>query len=157
MDASVRGQRACIDAGVNWLIVTFAEEQLYWFGMLFARMSPGVEVTRACVDVAEWSLFLYPPMCQLDHVDVGTPADRHPGSHTVGKRVSARRAVTALARSRSRYTRHLAHVACLGKSVHLMVLVRRFWCRHPDCPRRIFAERLGPLAEVYARRTTRLL
>jgi transposase len=56
----------------------------------------------------------------------------------------------------SRYTRHLTDVACLGKSVHLVVVVRRFWCRHPDCPRRIFAERLGPLAKVYARRTTRL-
>jgi hypothetical protein len=39
-------------AGGKWLIVTFAEVQLYWFGMLFARMSPEVEVTCACVDVA---------------------------------------------------------------------------------------------------------
>lgn len=103
----------------------------------------------------QWSLFLYPPMCQLDHVDVG--------NRQIVIRVRIRSASgicpTCGHRARqvqSRYTRHLADVACLGKSVHLMVLVRRFWCRHPDCPRRIFAERLGPLAEVYARRTTRL-
>ena len=123
--------------------------------MLFARMSPGVEVTRACLDVVECGLFLFPPACTLDQVDIGVS--------TVVIRLRMRAAGSACPtcghrahQVQSRYTRHLADVSCLGKSVHFIVLVRRFWCRHPDCPRRIFAERLGPLAEVYARRTTRL-
>lgn len=37
-----------------------------------------------------------------------------------------------------------------------VVTVRRFFCLHAACPRRIFAERLAPLALPYARRTTRL-
>ena len=100
-------------------------------------------------------LFLFPPACTLDQVDIGVT--------TVVIRLRMRTAGSACPtcghrahQVQSRYTRHLADVSCFGKSVHLVVQVRRFWCRHPDCPRHIFAERLGPLAEVYARRTTRL-
>ena len=100
-------------------------------------------------------LFLFPPACTLDQVDIGFT--------TVVIRLRMRAAGSACPtcghrahQVQSRYTRHLAGLSCLGKSVHLVVQVRRFWRRHPDCPRRIFAERLGPLAEVYARRTTRL-
>jgi transposase len=40
--------------------------------------------------------------------------------------------------------------------VRLSLLVRRFRCSAPECPRRIFAERLASVVEPYARKTTRL-
>ena len=59
-------------------------------------------------------------------------------------------------RIHSRYTRRLADLPCFGRSVRLHVTVRRFSCPQPDCPRRIFAERLPGFAEPHARTTARL-
>jgi len=59
-------------------------------------------------------------------------------------------------RIHSRYTRRLADLPGLGRSVRLRVTVRRFSCLHPECPRRIFAERLPGFAEPHARTTARL-
>jgi transposase len=59
-------------------------------------------------------------------------------------------------RIHSRYTRRLADLPCFGRAVRLHVTVRRFSCPHPDCPRRIFAERLPGFAEPHARTTARL-
>ena len=56
----------------------------------------------------------------------------------------------------SRYRRTLRDVPCGGRVVRLCIAVRRFRCTNPACPRRIFAERLAPLAPAHARRTTRL-
>ena len=56
----------------------------------------------------------------------------------------------------SRYTRRLADLPCLGRAVRLQVTVRRFSCPEPECPRRIFAERLPGFAEPHARTTARL-
>src|ERR1017187_10029956 len=58
-------------------------------------------------------------------------------------------------RVHSHYTRTLADLPCVGKSLKLLVLVRRFFCENKTCPRKIFAERLPELTNVYARRTTR--
>jgi transposase len=55
----------------------------------------------------------------------------------------------------SHYTRTLADVPCAGKTLQLLVLVRRFFCENKACVRKIFAERLSELTSVYARRTTR--
>jgi transposase len=55
-----------------------------------------------------------------------------------------------------RYTRRLDDLPCLGRPVRLQVVVRRFVCPQPDCPRRIFAERLPGLAAPRARTTDRL-
>jgi transposase len=41
--------------------------------------------------------------------------------------------------------------------LHLELRVRKFFCDNPDCPQRIFAERLGSLAQPYARGTQRLV
>src|SRR5438046_1013383 len=49
-------------------------------------------------------------------------------------------------RVRSRYTRRLDDLPCLGRRVRLRVAVRRFVCQQPVCPRRIFAERLPGFA-----------
>ena len=59
-------------------------------------------------------------------------------------------------RVHSRYTRRLDDLPCLGRRVRLRVAVRRFACPQPDCPRRIFTERLPGFAAPWARTTDRL-
>ena len=59
-------------------------------------------------------------------------------------------------RVHSRYTRRLEDLPCLGRCVRLQVAVRRFACPQPDCPRRIFTERLPGFAAPWARTTDRL-
>jgi transposase len=59
-------------------------------------------------------------------------------------------------RIHSRYTRRLDDLPCLGRCVRLRIAVRRFVCTQPDCPRRIFAERLPGFAAPRARTTDRL-
>jgi transposase len=59
-------------------------------------------------------------------------------------------------RIHSRYTRRLADLPCFGRAVRLHVTVRRFACPQPDCPRRLFAERLPGFAQPHARTTDRL-
>ena len=59
-------------------------------------------------------------------------------------------------RVRSRYTRRLDDLPCLGRRVRLRVAIRRFVCPTSGCPRRIFAERLLGFAAPRARTTDRL-
>ncbi len=60
------------------------------------------------------------------------------------------------ARLHSHYRRTVADLPWGGRSVRLSLLVRRFRCFTPECPRRIFAERLASVLKPYARKTTRL-
>src|SRR5918911_591004 len=53
-------------------------------------------------------------------------------------------------------TRPVADLPWGARSLKLSLLVRRFRCSVPECPRRIFAERLPSVVEPYARKTTRL-
>lgn len=59
-------------------------------------------------------------------------------------------------RIHSRYVRSLADLPWGGVAVHWHLTIHRFICETPDCPRRIFAERLPTIAAPYARRTIRL-
>jgi transposase len=59
-------------------------------------------------------------------------------------------------RVHSRYRRALADLPCFGKAVRLVIMVRRFFCAEPQCPRQIFAERLLGFARPYSRATDRL-
>jgi transposase len=59
-------------------------------------------------------------------------------------------------RIHSRYQRRLAGLPWQGRPLRLQLHVRRFICDTPDCPRRIFTERLPELATAYARTTTSL-
>ena len=59
-------------------------------------------------------------------------------------------------RIHSRYTRLVADVPCGGLQVHLVLPVRKFFCDTPECPRRIFTERLPLFVQPWARTTTRL-
>ena len=56
----------------------------------------------------------------------------------------------------SRYRRRAADLPSGGKAIRLHLMVRRFYCRHPTCPRRTFAERFQHLLGRYAHRTRRL-
>lgn len=57
---------------------------------------------------------------------------------------------------RSYYTRVVADVPCASRHVQLTLHVRKFRCDTASCPRKVFAERLGPFVEAWARKTTRL-
>jgi transposase len=54
------------------------------------------------------------------------------------------------------YQRRLQDLPWQGRPATLLVRVRRFRCPSPACPRRTFAEHLGPAAARSARRTERL-
>ena len=57
----------------------------------------------------------------------------------------------------SYYHRTLKDAPCVGRQLQLELFVRKFYCRNPDCSRKVFTERLKPLAESWARMTTRRL
>lgn len=56
----------------------------------------------------------------------------------------------------SRYDRRPADLPSLGQAVTLRLRLRRFYCQHPRCRRRIFAEAFPRLLPSRARRTRRL-
>jgi transposase len=56
----------------------------------------------------------------------------------------------------SRYRRVVADAPCGSKPVSLSLEVRKFFCRTPTCPRKIFTERLPDLVQPWARMTNRL-
>ena len=53
------------------------------------------------------------------------------------------------------YRRRLRDVACAGLPVQLLLTVRKFSCRNPECSRKVFAERLPDFVEPFARMTIR--
>lgn len=56
----------------------------------------------------------------------------------------------------SNYQRHPHDLPSFGFRVQLHLRVRRFFCHHPECSRRTFAERFPELVSYKARRTQRL-
>ena len=56
----------------------------------------------------------------------------------------------------SHYHRTLKDAPCVGRQLQLFLTVRKFFCRNPDCSRKVFTERLKQLTEPWARMTTRL-
>jgi transposase len=59
-------------------------------------------------------------------------------------------------RIHGRYGRSVADVPCAGRKVTLALTVRKFVCTTPDCPQKIFTERLPDLVQSCARMTNRL-
>ncbi len=57
----------------------------------------------------------------------------------------------------SQYQRTLRDSPCAGRKVVLHLSVRKFFCRNPDCARKIFTERLPAFVEPWAQVTTRLV
>jgi transposase len=56
----------------------------------------------------------------------------------------------------SNYQRHPDDLPCFGFRVQLHLRVRRFFCHHPECSRRTFAETFPEIVGYKARRTQRL-
>src|SRR5579883_526792 len=54
-------------------------------------------------------------------------------------------------RIHSRYQRRLADLPGAGQSVRFLLSVRKFFCDESTCPRKIFAERLSPFVDPFAR------
>ncbi len=50
----------------------------------------------------------------------------------------------------------MADVPCGGRKVTLALTVRKFVCGTPECPRKIFTERIAEFVQAYARMTNRL-
>lgn len=94
----------------------------------------GSRLVRACLDVEQLTV----------HLAIAAPTAACPVCGSDARRV------------RSRYTRRLDDLPCLGRRVRLRIAVRRFACPRSDCPRRIFAERLPGFAAPRARATDRL-
>jgi transposase len=63
---------------------------------------------------------------------------------------------TPARRIHSHYERTLADLPWAHYRVRLQLRVRKWFCRHRPCPRRIFTERLPTVAAPWARRTLRL-
>lgn len=59
-------------------------------------------------------------------------------------------------KEQSQYTRQPADLPCSGKPIHLLLKVRRFFCKNPACECQVFCERIPAVVPVYARRTGRL-
>jgi zinc-finger of transposase IS204/IS1001/IS1096/IS1165/Transposase len=56
----------------------------------------------------------------------------------------------------SSYRRHPRDLPCTGRPIRLELTVRKFFCRNPDCSRKVFTERLPDFIEVSSRLTKRL-
>jgi len=56
----------------------------------------------------------------------------------------------------SSYHRHPRDLPCTGRPIRLLLTVRKFFCRNPDCSRKVFTERLPDFIEVSSRLTKRL-
>jgi transposase len=56
----------------------------------------------------------------------------------------------------SSYRRKPLDLPCAGRPIRLLLTVKKFFCRVPDCPRKIFVERLPDLIAVSSRLTLRL-
>lgn len=63
------------------------------------------------------------------------------------------RCATAAVRVHSRYRRQVADAPISGVPVVIELGVRRFFCDHPDCSKRTFAEQIPGLTSRYARRS----
>ena len=93
----------------------------------------GSRLVRACLDVEQLTV----------HLAITAPTAACPVCGSDARRV------------RSRYTRRLEDRPSRPARAAPLA-VRRFVCPRPDCPRRIFAERLPGFAAPWARTTDRL-
>lgn len=56
----------------------------------------------------------------------------------------------------SSYQRKIKDLPAFGNKVQLQLTVRRFYCRNPACPRKVFTERFREHFAPYLRKTIRL-
>jgi transposase len=89
---------------------------------------------------------------QVEHVEP-SPGFLRVLARTRGSRVPCPSCGTPSGRVHSRYQRRLADAALGSRQVLIVLSVRRLFCDHDPCPRRIFAEQIPGLTVRYARRT----
>ncbi len=56
---------------------------------------------------------------------------------------------------KTHYRRVLRDAPCVGRQIQLLLMVRKFYCRNPYCPQKVFTERLPTFVEPWARMTIR--
>lgn len=56
----------------------------------------------------------------------------------------------------SHYRRHPMDLPCVGRPIRVLLTVKKFFCRVPSCPRKLFTERIPEFIEPSSRLTTRL-
>lgn len=109
-----------------------------------------------CVDAQVLSaLFLLPETIAIDGV-YPTTAHLTIQVRCVLKSASCPLCQHPSERIHSSYGRRVADVPCGGRRVTLALTVRKFVCNTPECPRKIFTERLPELVQSYACMTNRL-
>ena len=94
------------------------------------------------------------PGCHVDQVTRAGPEMIRIAAH--GRRGRCPDCGHSSAAVHSRYHRRPVDLPASGREVHLVLHVRRLYCRNTACPRRTFAERLPDLLAPRARRTRRL-
>jgi transposase len=100
---------------------------------------------------------LYPiPDCHIEEVGHAGPTGLRIAVQGAHPAASCPTCHTTSLSVHSRYRRHPTDLPSFGQEVRLDLLVRRFSCRNPVCPRRTFAEPLPNLLAPRARRTRRL-
>jgi hypothetical protein len=97
------------------------------------------------------------PGCRVTEVVHAAPNTLLITAHGRGECVRCPNCRTGSTTVHSRYRRHAADLPASGRAVRLRLVIRRFYCRPPDCPRRTFAERLPGLLDRGAQRTRRLV
>src|SRR5262249_6183636 len=100
-------------------------------------------------------LFADPNLLHLERVS------SEPGLITIIVKTKSKQALCPQCHSpsaylHSRYVRRLADLPWFGVAVRVEVHARRLYCRHMECPQRIFCERIPTFVAPYARRTLRL-
>ncbi|WCK52517.1 transposase family protein [Aneurinibacillus sp. Ricciae_BoGa-3] len=58
-------------------------------------------------------------------------------------------------RAHSRYTRHIDDLPISDRHIHFQLIVHKWFCDYPDCPVKVFTERLSWI-KPYKRKTKRL-
>jgi len=63
---------------------------------------------------------------------------------------------TSSAKRHSEYVRKPQALPCADTSIHLRLIVNRYFCQNPSCRHKTFAERIPDTVQFYARRTIHL-
>lgn len=101
-------------------------------------------------------MILFPdlPDLLIEHVDVADEITLT--LRTTSPTASCPTCGMSSTRVQSRYRRTLHDLPSAGHSVHLIVHLRRFFCKKSTCAQKIFVERLPELCRPHAQRTIRL-
>src|SRR5262245_56550013 len=92
------------------------------------------------------------PDLRIDHVTLGSTAVTVEGAVTAPT-ADCPGCGQPSERIHSHYVRTVRDLPWQGRTVTLRLTVRKFRCRHPECPRVVFCERLPEFLSAHARTT----